>query len=206
MRLPVKALFGRIDGDSVEDVITLAAYGWFAVALLQLVTVAFAVAGGELSGGDAVDPIVSLLGGWFLLKTRSRGVAGALLLYGGVMLLLCLLKLAGATGSGVPFLTAAVGVWAGWRGFAGAQFWQTRACAIVDWKQVAAGAGVAVAITIGAVVVLKAGLSGVTLPVTLAEFLLTAVLFLVPVAALIWFTRRRRFAHNDPACPWPPKK
>lgn len=205
MRLPVKLVFARVTDDTVEAVITLAACGWFAVALLQIVTVAFAAAGGALAGGDLVDPIVSALGGWFLIKTKSRGVAGALLLFAAVMMLLFVLKAVGASDNGVPLITALVALWAGWRGWTGAKFWQTRACAIIDWKQVSIGAAIAAVVTLIGLIVLKIALAGTALPGALAEFLLTGVLFLVPVGVLIAFTRRRHFARNDPACPWPRK-
>jgi TRAP-type C4-dicarboxylate transport system permease small subunit len=147
-----------------------------------------------------------VLGGFFLLKTKSRGVAGALLLYAVITTVLFLAKILGLAGNGVPLVIALIALWAGWRGWTGTRFWQTRACAITNWSRVAAAAVLAVAITTVVLCVILAGFTGGAIPRGVVEFVLTAVLFLVPVAVLVWFTRKRAFAESDPACPWPPKR
>jgi hypothetical protein len=206
MRIPLRTFFARVGGDNVDDVIRLAAYGWFVVAGLQAVLLIAAALTGKLAGGDLVDPIVAVLGGFFLLRTKSRSVAGALFLYAAITTSLCLAKILGLTSNGVPLLTALIALWAGWRGWTATWFWQTRACALTNWNRVAAGAVLAVAITTLVLCAILAGFTDSAVPRGVVEFVMTAVLFLVPVAVLLWFTRKRTFAVNDPACPWPPKK
>lgn len=196
------ALFARTSDDTVDDVIAIAAWGWFAVALLQIVMLAFTAVNGRLAGGDAVDPMVSAMGGWFLLKTKSRAVAWALLVYGVVTATVCAGRIFGVVSYGVPLATSAVALYAGWRGVAGTHFWQKRACAITDWRHVAFAMAAALLITLVSLVVVLAATAdhlgrG-------RDFLVSAALFLVPVAVVIVLTRRRAFARNDPACPWPP--
>jgi hypothetical protein len=202
----IRTFFARVTDDNVDDVIRLASIGWFVVAGLQAAMVILSAFTGTLAGGDLVDPIVAVLGGFFLLKTKSRGVAGALLLYAVIATVLCLGKTPSLISDGVPLLTAVIALWAGWRGWTGIRFWQTRACAQTNWSRVAAGAVLAVAITTVVLCVILIGFTGGAIPRGVVEFVLTAVLFLVPVAVLVWFTRRRAFAESDPACPWPPKR
>jgi hypothetical protein len=201
MRL--SGLFGRVNDQSVDEVIAAAAYGWFAVAVLQVVMAAFAALAGTLAGGDLVDPVVSALGGAFLRSTKSRALAAALLLYAIVTAVLCLAKFLGLAGNGVPLATSIIALFAGWRGLAATRFWQKRACALPAWRPVAVGATMAVVVTLVSLLVML-GLTGEA-PAGWREFLTSAVLFLVPAVVLIWFTRRRRFTTNDPACLWPPK-
>lgn len=205
MRRIAKVLFGRVDDETVDGAITAAAYGWFAVAAIQCVFVLLALANASLSGGDIVDPIVSALGGFFLIKTKSRGVAVAMLLYGAITAALCIAKALGLTNDGVSLLTAALGVWAGWRGVQATRFWQKRACSIANWKEIVLGTLLSLVITLAALLLLLTGFAVKLVPNFVIEFLFAAVLFLLPVAVLFWFTRRRAFAHTDPACPWPPK-
>lgn len=206
MRIPLRTFFAHVTDNNVDDVIRIAAYGWFVVAGLQAAMLIVAALAGELAGGDLIDPIVATLGGFFLIKTKSRGVAGALLLYAAIATALCLTKSLGLTSYGVPLLTALIALWSGWRGWTATCFWQERACARTNWSRVAAGAVLAVAITTVALCVILIGFTDTAIPRGVVEFVLTAALFLVPVAALVWFTRKRAFAVNDPACPWPPKK
>jgi hypothetical protein len=117
-----------------------------------------------------------------------------------------LAKLLGLTNNGGPLLTALLALWAGWRGWTAAVFWQTRACARTNWNRVAAGVALAIVITVVALGAMRLGFADSTAPQGLVEFVLAAGLFLIPMAVLAWFTRRRAFAKNDPACPWPPKK
>ena len=206
MALPLTAVFARVSDDNVDDVIRIASFGWFVVAALQVLLLIVAATGGTLNGGDVVDPIVSALGGHFLLKTKSRAVAGALLLYGAVTAVLCGAKVLGITGNGVPLVIAVVALWAGWRGWTGTRFWQTRACARPQWGHVRAGAALAFVITLATLCLVLIAVTGGDVPGGVAEFLIAAVLFLVPITVLIRFTRKRAFAANDPACPWPPKR
>ena len=206
MRIPLRTVFARVTDNNVEAGIRLAATGWFVVAGLQAVMLIVAAQTGKLAGGDLVDPIVATLGGFFLLRTKSRSVAGALFLYAVITTVLFLAKILGLAGNGVPLLTAVIALWAGWRGWTGTRFWQTRACAQTNWSRVAAGAVLAVAITTVVLCAILIGFTDSAVPRGVVEFVLTAVLFLVPVAVLVWFTRKRAFAESDPACPWPPKR
>jgi len=206
MHIPLRTFFARVTDDNVDGVIRIASYGWYVVAGLQAVLLIGAAHTGKLAGGDLVDPIVAVLGAFFLSKTKSRSVAGALFLYAAITTSLCLAKILGLTSNGVPLLTALMALWAGWRGWTATWFWQTRACAVTNWNRVAAGAVLAVAITTLALCVIPIAFTDSIVPRGVVEFLGAAVLFLVPVAVLVWFTRKRAFAANDPACPWPPKK
>lgn len=205
MRIPLTALFARTSDDTVDDVILIAGYGWFVVAGLQVLLLVLAAIGGRLSGGDMVDPIVAALGGYFLLKTKSRAVAGALLLYGVVTAVLSVAKILGLTGNGEPLIVVVVALWAGWRGWSGTRFWQTRACALPQWGHVRAGAALAFVLTVATLCLVLIATTGLHIPGGAVEFLIAAVLFLVPIAVLVRFARKRAFAANDPACPWPPK-
>ena len=206
MARPLNALFARVNDDNVDAVIRIARFGWFVVAALQVLLLIFAAIGGILNGGDVVDPVVSALGGHFLLKTKSRAVAGALLLYGAVTAVLCLATFLGITGNGLPLVISAVALWAGWRGWSGTFFWQTRACAVAEWGHVRTGAALAVVITLATLCLVLIAVTGLQMAGGVAEFLIAAVLFLVPITVVIRFTRKRAFAANDPACPWPPKR
>jgi hypothetical protein len=178
MRISLQHIFARVDDDNVEAVLRLAAVGWFVVAVLLLLMVIVAGAAGHLAGGDVVDPVVSALGGYFLRKTKSRSLAGALLVYAVITAALCLAKLLGLTSNGVPLLTAVIALWAGWRGWTATWFWQTRACALTNWNRVAAGAALAMVITIVVLCAMRIGFANSETPHGLIEFLMTAVLFL----------------------------
>ena len=204
--MPIRSFFARVTDDNVDSVIRSASIGWFVVAGLQVVLLIVAARTGKLAGGDGVDPILAGLGGLYLWRSKSRGVAGALLLYAVVTTGLFLVKVFGLANNSVPLLTTVIALWAGWRGWAGTRFWQKRACAEVNWRRVAGGAVLAAAITLIVLCVLRIGFTDAAVSQSLVEFLMTAALYLVPVVVLLWFTRKRAFASNDLACPWPPKK
>lgn len=205
MRLSFKNLFVRITDENTGDVIKFAAYGFYLVAALQILLVVLVAVAGAFRITDIIDPIVWLVGAYFLRKDKSRGVAGALMLFALITAITWLFKSSGGAGNGVSFLASVVALWAGWRGLAGAMFWQKRACSVVHWGHVAAGAAIAVIITVAALAVLTNTFTGSGVPAGIATFLLTAAFLLVPVAVLILFARARAYSTNDPACPWPPK-
>lgn len=196
------AWLGKITPENADKNISDIAKGWYALAGLQAVLLAVIAWSTGVLDADLLDPLVPLIGGYFLGRRKSRAVAVTLMAYAlgtAATTIANKLDLYGHGGTNV-LLALFVLLW-GWRGIRATWIHHQARGNPVAWARVAAvsGAGATCAVLVFLVVVVGA----VVADWDLEGALFGVAVLLAPLAGLILvmapLTRRYPFVAAEPA-------
>jgi hypothetical protein len=209
--------FGPITSENVEAVIAQLGKGWYALGVLYLVPYCFLAWIEGVYSANVVDGFLKLVdvyfcltGGYFLIRRKSRALAGALLAYALFGRAYTFLRWFGviATQGGINILLAAFAVILAWRGYRATSIYQRKMGHKVSWKHVS---WILLSIILDAAVVCI--VTSIFLKLIFPQInedmvgnLTVAVMAAFAVASLTTLTRRYPF-HFSPAEPnaMPPK-
>jgi hypothetical protein len=130
--------FGAITPDNVEAVIADLTKGWYTLGIIALLGYSFLAWIARSNPENLLDGFFCLIGGYFLVRRKSRALAGVLLVYALLVGAITFLGKFGviAPQSGTNIILAVIAVAIAWRGCRATFVYQRKVDHRVSWKHV----------------------------------------------------------------------
>ena len=142
-RSQARRLFGRIDPEAVDATLATLSTAWYVLAALQSLVIGIQILGGAQPSADLMDPVLCVVGGYFLRRRKSRVLAVLLFVYALLVLAVTTAALIGVTPGGRNIALAGVMVVVGWRGIRATIIYARENRLRLRWLRVLAVSGAA---------------------------------------------------------------